>query len=241
MDTSYRQRILLFHNEGNGVFSEVAADSGDVLMVPRVSRGAAFGDIDNDEDIDVIIDNLDGAPLILRNDSVSDNHWVTIKTVGKGMNHDAIGARVKVVSGDLVQWGEVHSGGSYLSSSDLRLHYGLGKRSRIDSIEAHWPGGNDRRRACGPFSNHRRREGRGKDQCSWQALNAQPERWVRPARTVLPNHRNVPRSRKGPLRAPCPGAAGALKRPADHIQYCRRQAESASARDDSNSGDDLDG
>jgi len=139
--TSYRQRILLFHNEGNGVFSEVAADSGDVLMVPRVSRGAAIGDIDNDGDIDVIINNLDGAPLILRNDSVNDNHWVTIKTVGKGMNHDAIGARVKVVSGDLVQWGEVHSGGSYLSSSDQRLHYGLGKRSRIDSIEAHWPDG----------------------------------------------------------------------------------------------------
>ena len=139
--TSYRQRMLLFHNEGRGVFSEVAADSGDVLMVPRVSRGAAFGDIDNDGDIDVVINNLDGNPLILRNDSVNKNNWITIKTIGKGMNRDAVGARVKVVSGDLVQWGEVHTGGSYLSSSDPRLHYGLGKRNHIDSIEVHWPDG----------------------------------------------------------------------------------------------------
>jgi hypothetical protein len=141
--TSYRQRILLFHNEGQGMFSEVAANSGDTLMVPRVSRGAVFGDIDNDGDIDVVINNLDGNPLILRNDSVNKNNWITIKTVGKGMNRNAVGARVKVVSGDLVQWGEVHSGGSYLSSGDPRLHYGLGKRDRIDSIEVHWPDGTE--------------------------------------------------------------------------------------------------
>ncbi|HVN81836.1 MAG TPA: CRTAC1 family protein [Terriglobia bacterium] len=139
--TSFRQRILLFHNEGKGVFSEVAASSGDVLMVPRVSRGVAFGDINNDGSIDVVINNLEGKPLILRNDSVNNNNWITIKTVGKGTNRDAVGARVKVVSGDLVQWDEVHSGGSYLSSGDLRLHYGLGKRNQIDSIEVHWPDG----------------------------------------------------------------------------------------------------
>jgi enediyne biosynthesis protein E4 len=139
--TTYRQRILLFHNEHDGTFTEVAAESGDALMVPRVSRGVALGDIDNDGDIDVVINNLDGKATILRNDGGNRNNWITIKTVGHGMNRDAIGARVKVVSGDLTQWDEVHTGGSYLSSSDLRLHYGLGKTTKVDVIEVHWPDG----------------------------------------------------------------------------------------------------
>jgi hypothetical protein len=139
--TRYRQRALLFHNDGNGRFSEVAARHGKALMVPRVSRGAAFGDIDNDGDIDVVIENLGGKPTILRNDGGNRNNWITIKTAGKGKNRDAIGARVKVVSGDLVQWDEVRTGGSYLSSNDLRLHYGLGKRPEVDLIELHWPDG----------------------------------------------------------------------------------------------------
>ncbi len=137
--SKYAQRILLFHNNGNGTFSEVAAQNGEALMVPRVSRGAAFGDIDNDGDIDVVINNLDGKPTILRNDGGNRNNWITIKTVGKGLNRDALGAKVKVVAGDLVQWDEVRSGGSYLSASDLRLHYGLGKRTKVDLIEVHWP------------------------------------------------------------------------------------------------------
>ena len=119
----------------------MAAQSGEALMVPRVSRGAAFGDIDNDGDVDVVINNLNGKPTILRNDGGNRNNWITIKTVGIGRNRDALGARVKVVSGDLVQWDEVHSGGSYLSSSDLRLHYGLGKHTRVDVVEVHWPDG----------------------------------------------------------------------------------------------------
>jgi hypothetical protein len=139
--TTYRQRILLFHNQHDGTFSEVAAESGDALMTPRVSRGVAFGDIDNDGYIDVVINNLDGKPTILKNDGGSHNNWITIKAVGHGMNRDAIGARAKVVSGDLTQWDEVHAGGSYLSSSDLRLHYGLGKRTQVDLIEIHWPDG----------------------------------------------------------------------------------------------------
>jgi len=140
--SKYAQRILLFHNNGNGTFSEVAAQTGEALMVPRVSRGAAFGDIDNDGDIDVVINNLNGKPTILRNDGGNRrNNWITIKTVGVGRNRDALGTRLKVVSGDLVQWDEVHSGGSYLSASDLRLHYGLGKHKQVDLIEVHWSDG----------------------------------------------------------------------------------------------------
>ena len=141
LGSKYAQRILLFHNDGNGKFSEVAARAGDALVVPRVSRGAAFGDIDNDGNVDVVINNLDGKPTILHNDGGAKNNFVTIKTVGKGPNRDALGARVKVVARDLVQWDEVRSGGSYLSSSDTRLHYGLGKRSQMDLIEVHWPDG----------------------------------------------------------------------------------------------------
>ena len=141
LGTAYAQRILLYHNERNGTFSEVAAQAGETLLVPRVSRGAAFGDIDNDGDIDVVINNLDGKPLVLRNDGGNRNNWITIKAVGKGRNRDALGARVKVTSGDLVEWNEVRSGGSYLSSSDLRLHFGLGKAGRVDAIEIHWPDG----------------------------------------------------------------------------------------------------
>lgn len=141
LETTYRQRILLFHNEHDGTFSEIAAESGEALMVPRVGRGVAFGDIDSDGDIDVVINNLDGKPAILRNDGGNRNNWITIKLVGRGLNRDAIGAKVKVIFGDLVQWDEVHAGGSYCSSNDLRLHYGLEKRSRVDLIEIHWPDG----------------------------------------------------------------------------------------------------
>ena len=139
--TTYRQRMLLFHNQHDGTFAEVAAESGDALMVPRASRGLALGDIDNDGYIDVVVNNLDGKPTILKNDGGSHNNWITIKLVARGMNRDAIGARVKVVSGDLTQWDESHAGGSYLSSNDPRLHFGLGKKTNVDLVEIHWPDG----------------------------------------------------------------------------------------------------
>jgi len=107
----------------------------------RTGRGAAFGDIDNDGDVDVVINNLDGPPQLLRNDGGNANNSILIKTIGVKSNRDGIGARVKVVSGDLTQIDEVHSGGSYLSQSDLRLHFGLEKRTKINLIEVHWPSG----------------------------------------------------------------------------------------------------
>jgi hypothetical protein len=139
--TTYTQRILLFHNERNGTFAEVAASCGDALMLRRVSRGAAFGDIDNDGDVDVVINNLDGAPVVLRNDGGNSNNWISIKTVGAKKNRDALGALVKVTADNLVQLREVYSGGSYISQNDTRLHFGLGKKNRIDSIEIRWPSG----------------------------------------------------------------------------------------------------
>jgi hypothetical protein len=137
----YRQRELLHHNNRDGTFSEVAAQAGAALMEERVGRGAAFGDIDNDGDVDVVVADLDGSPQLLRNDGGNSNASVLIKLVGGKSGRDGIGARVKIVSGDLVQVDEVRSGGSYLSQSDLRLHFGVQKRSKIDLVEVRWPSG----------------------------------------------------------------------------------------------------
>src|SRR5438034_1434786 len=138
---NYRERKLLHHNNRDGTFTEVAAQVGSPLMEDRVSRGVAFGDIDNDGDIDLVINDLDGAPQLLRNDGGNANNSVLIKTVGVKSNRDGIGARVKVVSGDLTQIDEVRSGASYISQNDLRLHFGLENRTKIDLIEVRWPSG----------------------------------------------------------------------------------------------------
>ncbi|MDQ2856847.1 MAG: CRTAC1 family protein [Acidobacteriota bacterium] len=137
----YRQRELLHHNNKDGTFSEVASQTGSALMEERVGRGVAFGDIDNDGDVDIVVNDLDGSPQLLRNDCGNTNNSVLIKMVGVKSNRDGIGARVKVISGDLAQLDEVRSGTSYLSQSDLRLHFGLEKRTKIDLVEVRWPSG----------------------------------------------------------------------------------------------------
>jgi hypothetical protein len=137
----YRQRELLHHNNRNGTFSEVASQAGSALMQDRVGRGVAFGDIDNDGDVDIVVNDLDGAPQLLRNDGGNAGNSVLIKTVGVKSNRDGIGARVKVVSGDLSLVDEVRSGGSYISQNDMRLHFGLEKRTKVDLVEVRWPSG----------------------------------------------------------------------------------------------------
>ncbi len=141
LGTTYRQRKLFYKNNRNGTFSEIAAESGPALNQPAVSRGAAFGDLDNDGDIDIVVNNLDGAPTVLRNDGGNKNNFVIIRLMGTQSNRDAFGARVRVTSGDLVQVDECRSGGSYISQNDVRLHFGLEKRTKVDSIEVRWPSG----------------------------------------------------------------------------------------------------
>ena len=140
--TSYAQRPLLFHNLKNGKFDLVPAVEGTGLAEVKVSRGAAFGDIFNDGKIDVVINNSDGVPSLLRNVSPDRHHWVELRLIGGPKSpRDAVGATVYLTAGGIRQRGDVLSGGSYLSSNDMRVHFGLGDASAIDQVEIHWPSG----------------------------------------------------------------------------------------------------
>jgi len=139
--SSYAQPKLLFRNNHNGTFADVTSASGAALTARAVSRGSATIDFDNDGDLDVVINNLDGAPTVLRNDGGNRQNFLVVDLTGRTSNRSAVGAIVTVRAGDLVQRGERRSGDSYLSHSDSRLHFGLGMRTTVDSIEVRWPNG----------------------------------------------------------------------------------------------------
>ena len=139
---SYAQRPLLYHNLHNGKFELVPAVVGTGLAVVTVGRGAAFGDIFNDGKISVILNSMDGVPVLLRNVNADHHHWVELKlTGGPKSPRDAVGATVYLTAGGIRQRGDVLSGGSYLSSNDLRVHFGLGDGTEAGSAEIHWPSG----------------------------------------------------------------------------------------------------
>ena len=110
-------------------------------MRPNASRGAAVGDYDNDGDMDILINSVNGPPELLRADSSNKNTWIKIKTIGVKSNRDGIGARIKLLTADGSQIDEVRSGGSYYSQSDLRVHFGLGRNQRVKTVEIRWPSG----------------------------------------------------------------------------------------------------
>jgi hypothetical protein len=140
--TSYAQRPLLFHNEKGGKFSLVPAVEGTGLAVVVVGRGAAFGDLFNNGKIDVVMNNMDGVPVLLKNVNADHHHWVEMKLVGGPKSpRDAVGATVYLTAGGIRQRDDVLSGGSYLSSNDPRVHFGLGDAAKIDAVEIHWPDG----------------------------------------------------------------------------------------------------
>ena len=140
--TSYAQRPLLFHNLKNGKFELVPAVEGTGLAVVSVGRGAAFGDLFNDGKIDVVISNMDQAPVLLRNVNPDHHNWVEIKLVGGAKSpRDAVGTTVYLTSAGVRQRGDVLSGGSYLSSNDMRVHFGLGDATNVEDVEIRWPSG----------------------------------------------------------------------------------------------------
>jgi hypothetical protein len=140
-DTKYAEPKMMFRNSGRGIFENVSDTLGPDFQLPRVSRGAAIGDFDNDGDLDILVNNCGQAPQLLRNDGGNAKHWLEILLIGTKSNRDGVGARVKVVAGDLVMYDQRKGGMSYQSAQDPRVHFGLGRRSFVDLIEILWPSG----------------------------------------------------------------------------------------------------
>ncbi len=132
---------LLFLNQRNGSFSNISGRVGPSIQVPQVSRGMAVGDLFNDGKMEAVVENLAGGPMILRPEGGPQNHWISFQLEGVKCNRLALNARVRATAGDLVQLGEVLSGGSYLSQNDLRIHFGLASHERVTKAEVLWPDG----------------------------------------------------------------------------------------------------
>jgi len=138
---TYGQRNLLFRNNYNGTFTEVSEILGPGMRLEDVSRGATFADYDSDGDIDIVVTNSNAAPRLLRNDGGNQKNYLQIRLIATQGTTDAIGARVKITTGELTQTREVRSGDGYLSQRDLTLHFGVADYVQIDSIEIQWQSG----------------------------------------------------------------------------------------------------
>jgi enediyne biosynthesis protein E4 len=145
IDIHYHEPKTVYHNLGNGRFQDISKQLGEAILAPISARGCAFGDFDNDGDVDVVLNPVNGFPQLLRLDTtdekVEKNHWIKIRALGTKSNRSGIGARIVCITGDHRQMDEVRSGGSYASQNDLRVHFGLGSASKVDRFEIHWPSG----------------------------------------------------------------------------------------------------
>jgi len=147
VDAPYAQHKYLYRNLRNGQFEDVSAQAGPGITTPATGRGCAFGDFDNDGDLDVAVNCINNLPQLLRCDSTTGRNWIKIRTVGTKSNRTGIGAKISVTTSapdggkPLVQIDEVRSGGSYFSQNDLRLHFGLDHCTKADSVEIRWPSG----------------------------------------------------------------------------------------------------
>jgi enediyne biosynthesis protein E4 len=139
--TRYHEPKLLFLNQRDGTFRNISKLAGAAIQIPQVSRGMAVGDLFNDGRLELVVENLQGEPMILRPEGGPQNHWISIELQGTKSNRLALNARAKAVTGNLVQTGVVLSGGSYLSQNDLRVHFGLGSYDHVDRLEILWPDG----------------------------------------------------------------------------------------------------
>ncbi len=140
-EAGYREPTLLNLNQGSGTFCDASDEAGPALREKRVSRGLSVADLFNDGNMDVVINDLDGRPMVLRNRGIAGRHWVSFELAGTKSNRLGLNARIKIVAGGMTQTDEIHSGGSYLSQNDLRVHFGLGSATKIDSVEIRWPSG----------------------------------------------------------------------------------------------------
>jgi hypothetical protein len=140
-EVSYAEPLLMYHNLGKGEFEKVSESLGPDFMRPIVGRGLATADYDNDGDIDIVTNNRGALPSLLRNDGGNSNHWLTVMLIGTKSNRDGVGASLKLISGGVAHTEQAKGGMSYMSASDPRIHFGLGNRTKIDSLEITWPSG----------------------------------------------------------------------------------------------------
>ena len=140
-EAKYKQPKVVYRNRSGVEFEDVTARVGAAVQVPRAGRGAAFGDYDNDGDIDILVNNVHERSSLYENDSLNDNHWVSLRLRGVKSNRSGIGARVRCRVGEFELLDEVRSGGSFYSQNDLRVHFGLGAAQQVDLLEIIWPGG----------------------------------------------------------------------------------------------------
>jgi hypothetical protein len=141
LGSDYAEPRLLYHNNGNGTFTNISSTAGEAINKRLSSRGVAVADLWNDGRMSVVISNMNDRQELLVNQEKYSNHWIAFKTVGTKSNRDGIGARIRVTVGKRVYVNEVRSGSSYNSSSDLRMHFGLGATTSVDSVEVRWTNG----------------------------------------------------------------------------------------------------
>jgi hypothetical protein len=138
----YKQANAVFQNLQNGTFRDVSTQAGPDMQVRAVHRGCAFGDLNNDGKIDVVVSTIGDRAELLYNTTTNNNHWILLQTIGVKSNRDGIGTRIKITGeSGLVQYNHVTTAGSFASSSDKRVHFGLGRDTRIKEIELRWPSG----------------------------------------------------------------------------------------------------
>jgi hypothetical protein len=141
LGSDFREPRILYHNNGNGTFTDISASAGPGITSRASSRGVAVGDLWNDGKLSVVISNMSAKPSLLVNDVRSGNHWIAFKVEGTSSNRDGIGAQVKVKAGKRTLIDEVRSGSSYISQNDKRIHFGLGQATKVEGIEVRWPTG----------------------------------------------------------------------------------------------------
>jgi enediyne biosynthesis protein E4 len=139
--TQYREPTLLFENQRNGTFKDISKLAGPAIQTPIVGRGVACGDLFNDGRMEIVVETLNGEPVIFQPQRLAPAHWISFQLEGTKSNRLALNARIKATAGDLVQTDQVLSGGSYLSQNDLRVHFGLAEHDHLDKAEITWPSG----------------------------------------------------------------------------------------------------
>jgi len=141
LGSNFQEPKILYHNNGNGTFTDISANAGPGITTVSSARGLAVGDLWNDGRMSAVISNMNAPPMLLVNDVRNGNHWIAFRTVGSKSNRDGIGAKIMVKAGARTLVDEVRSGSSYVSNSDMRVHFGLGSATKIEWVQVRWPSG----------------------------------------------------------------------------------------------------